>query len=93
MNEHSKTIDSLRFGVPELARVIELVNAKELSSTNAKAVIQHMGEHGGDPDAIVDEKKLRQKNDMAALESIVNEVIAANTSQIQDYQSGNERIF
>jgi aspartyl-tRNA(Asn)/glutamyl-tRNA(Gln) amidotransferase subunit B len=58
------SINELQFEVSELAKVIELVNKDELSSTNSKVVIEELVLNGGKADDIVDAKKLRQKNDM-----------------------------
>ena len=46
-----------------------------------------------DADIIVDENNLRQKNDLWALEAIVDEVIANSAKQVEDYKSWNEKIF
>jgi aspartyl-tRNA(Asn)/glutamyl-tRNA(Gln) amidotransferase subunit B len=56
-------VDNLRFDIAELARVIELVNADELSSTNSKQVVEELFQNGGKADQIVDANNLRQKND------------------------------
>ncbi|MDD2871391.1 MAG: Asp-tRNA(Asn)/Glu-tRNA(Gln) amidotransferase subunit GatB [Candidatus Gracilibacteria bacterium] len=95
INESSEinSIDELRFDIKELARVIQLINNKELSSTNAKQVIDELFKNGGETDIIVDENNLRQKNDTEALEKIVDEVLANNTAQVQDYKGGNVNIF
>jgi aspartyl-tRNA(Asn)/glutamyl-tRNA(Gln) amidotransferase subunit B len=69
------------------------VIADELSSTNSKVVIEELFQNGWDADAIVDAKNLRQKNDLWALESVVDEVISSNPDQVTDYKWGNERIF
>jgi aspartyl-tRNA(Asn)/glutamyl-tRNA(Gln) amidotransferase subunit B len=50
-------------------------------------------ENGGEADAIVDAKNLRQKNDMWALEAVVDEVIANNEKQVADYKWWNQNIF
>lgn len=92
-SEEIKTINDLKFDITQLSKVIELVNKDELSSTNSKDVIAELFENGWDADKIVDQKSLRQKNDMWALESIVDEVIANNSKQVEDYKSWNENIF
>ena len=92
-SEEIKKLSDLKFEIQQLARVIQLVNTDELSSTNAKQVIELLFQKGGEADNIVDENNLRQKNDMWALETIVDEVISSNTQQVEDYKSGNERIF
>jgi len=63
-SEDIKKISDLRFDIIELAKVIELINADELSSTNSKQVIEELFQNGGKTDIIVDENNLRQKNDM-----------------------------
>ena len=92
-SEDIKKISDLKFDIKQLARVIELVNSDELSSTNSKQVIEELFVNGGEADVIVDENNLRQKNDLEALEKIVDEVISASAKQVEDYKAGNERIF
>ena len=92
-SENIKSVSELKFEIKQLARVIDLVNKDELSSTNSKQVIEELFNNGWDADIIVDENSLRQKNDTWALETIVDEVIANNTKQVEDYKGGNENIF
>ena len=92
-SEDIKKISDLKFDIKQLARVIELVNSDELSSTNSKQVIEELFVNGGEADVIVDENNLRQKNDLEALEKIVDEVISISAKQVEDYKAGNERIF
>lgn len=87
------SVSDIKFAPEELARVINLVNADELSSTNAKEVIEELFINSWTADQIVDQKWLRQKNDTWALEEIVNKVLAENETQISDYKNGNERVF
>lgn len=92
-SEDIKNISDLKFDISELAKVINLVNKDELSSTNSKSVIENLFANWWDADIIIDENNLRQKNDMWALESIVDEVISNFSSQVEDYKNGNENIF
>jgi aspartyl-tRNA(Asn)/glutamyl-tRNA(Gln) amidotransferase subunit B len=87
------SITELKFNIKELARVIELVNTKELSSTNSKQVIEELFKNGWETDIIVDENNLRQKNDTWALEIMVDEVIATNSKQVEEYKWWNINIF
>jgi len=92
-SEEIKSVSELKFEIKELAKVIELVNKDELSSTNSKQVIEELFNNWGKTDSIVDSKNLRQKNDLWALETIVDEVIANNSKQVEDYKWWNENIF
>lgn len=92
-SEESTKLNQLKFDITELARVIELVNKDELSSTNAKQVIEELYHNGGKADLIVDENNLRQKNDLSLLESIVDSVISENQTQREEYKNGKENLF
>ncbi len=95
MNESEtiKNISDLRFDIKELAKVIDLVNHDELSSTNSKQVIEELFTNGWEADIIIDENNLRQKNDTWALEAIVDQVLLDHATQVADYKSWNENIF
>ena len=92
-SEEINSVTELKFEISELAKVIELVNKDELSSTNSKQVIEELFNNWGEADIIVDSKNLRQKNDLWALESIVDDVIANNSKQVEDYKWWNANIF
>ena len=87
------SIMDLKFEVAELATVIDLVNKDELSSTNSKQVVEELFHNWWNTDAIVDEKWLRQKNDLWALEVIVDQVISENASQVEEYKWWNANLF
>jgi len=92
-SEDIKRISDLKFDIKELAKVIDLVNHDELSSTNSKQVVEELFKNGGEADMIVDENNLRQKNDTSALEIIVDEVLKNNEKQVADYKAWNVNIF
>lgn len=87
------SFENLRFDTKELAEVINLVNKDELSSTNAKIVVEELFLHGGQVNTIVDAKNLRQTNDTGALEVIAQKVLADNPSQVAEYKAGKENLF
>ena len=48
---------------------------------------------GGDADAIIEAKGLKQVSDTGAIEKIVDEIIAANPAQVAEYRSGKDKVF
>lgn len=48
---------------------------------------------GGKADEWVDSLSLRQKNDLGALEAIVDTVLAESPTQLAEYQSGKVNLF
>lgn len=77
----------------EVAEVIKMVNADELSSTNSKIVIEKLVFEGGSARDWTEKLGLKQTNDTAALEAIVDEVLASNASQVEEYKNGKENLF
>jgi aspartyl-tRNA(Asn)/glutamyl-tRNA(Gln) amidotransferase subunit B len=47
----------------------------------------------GQPDAIIARRGLRQISDAGALESAVDQVLAAHAKLVDDYRSGKEKAF
>jgi aspartyl-tRNA(Asn)/glutamyl-tRNA(Gln) amidotransferase subunit B len=46
-----------------------------------------------DPDEIIDRKGLRQVTDAGAIEELVDEVLARNPRQVEDYRAGKDKAF
>jgi aspartyl-tRNA(Asn)/glutamyl-tRNA(Gln) amidotransferase subunit B len=44
-------------------------------------------------DAVIEAKGLKQMNDSAALEAIVDEVIAANEKSVAEFRAGKDKAF
>jgi aspartyl-tRNA(Asn)/glutamyl-tRNA(Gln) amidotransferase subunit B len=44
-------------------------------------------------DAIIEAKGLKQMNDSSALEAIIDEVLAANSKNVEEYKAGNAKAF
>jgi aspartyl-tRNA(Asn)/glutamyl-tRNA(Gln) amidotransferase subunit B len=48
---------------------------------------------GKDADAIIAERGLRQITDPAAIERVIDEVMAKNPGQLADYRAGKDKLF
>ncbi len=86
-------ICNLKFEPKELAKVIELVNKEELSSTNSKIVVEELFKKWWKTEEIVDNLWLRQKNDSEVLEKIVEEVLKNHPNQVEEYKSWKINLF
>lgn len=92
-SEDNVSFDNLKFKAEELASVINLVNKDELSSTNAKVVIEELFLNWWKTEQIIEKLWLKQTNDMWALEEIVKRVIASSPSQVEQYKNWNDKLF
>ena len=76
-----------------LARLLSLVEDATISGKIAKKVFQEMMESGKDPDTVVKEKNLVQMSDEGDLLKIVQEIIAANPDQAQQFREGKTKVM
>ncbi|MCC5993466.1 MAG: Asp-tRNA(Asn)/Glu-tRNA(Gln) amidotransferase subunit GatB [Rhodobacteraceae bacterium] len=67
----------------QLAGIIKLIRAGDISGKIAKDVFEIVYSEGGDPAAIVAERGLKQVTDSGAIEKAVDEIIAANPAQVE----------
>jgi aspartyl-tRNA(Asn)/glutamyl-tRNA(Gln) amidotransferase subunit B len=66
------------------AAIVQMVAQNVISGKVAKDVLTIVWTEGGDPRAIVERRGLRQVSDVAALEKIVNEIVAKNPDKVAD---------
>jgi aspartyl-tRNA(Asn)/glutamyl-tRNA(Gln) amidotransferase subunit B len=77
----------------QLAGMLKRIADGTISNAGAKEVFRAMWAEGGDADAIIEAKGLKQVSDSGAIEKIVEEIIAANPAQVAEYRSGKEKVF
>ena len=46
-----------------------------------------------DPEAIIEEKGLKQVSDTKEIEKIIDKIIADNPKNVEDYKAGKEKLF
>jgi aspartyl-tRNA(Asn)/glutamyl-tRNA(Gln) amidotransferase subunit B len=76
-----------------LAELIALTSANAINSKAAKQVLQTLWNEGGSAKAIVEREGLAQVSDRGAIESVVDEVLAANPKVVADYQAGKTNVL
>lgn len=81
------SLADIKAEVSEIAEVINMVNRDELSSTNSKIVIEKLVFEGGKATEWTEKLGLKQTNDTAMLEGIVDEVLQNNSSQVEEYKN------
>ncbi len=76
-----------------LAEMIRMIEKGTISGKIAKTVFAEMMQSGKSPAAIVKEKNLVQITDEGEIVKIVEEVMASNPAQVEQYRSGKEKVF
>ena len=73
--------------------LIKLIDDGKISGKQAKDVLVEMFKTGKGADAIVAEQGLVQVSDTGEIDSLIDEVIAANPDQLAGYRSGKEALL
>ena len=76
-----------------LSELLDLIEDNTISGKIAKEVLDIMIETQKNATQIVEEKGLKQTTDMGEINKIIEEVINNNQKQVEQYKSGNDRIF
>lgn len=76
-----------------LAALLARLDDSTISGKIAKTVFEEMWRTGKAADAIIEEKGLKQVTDTGAIEQIVDEVLAANADQVEEYRGGKEKVL
>ena len=89
-NEKSGIIDEMRIITPsDLSELVEMLSDNTINGKQAKEIfIKMLDGESGTPREIADKFGMKQMTDTGAIAAIIDEVIAANPSQVEQYKSG-----
>ena len=76
-----------------LAELVRLIDQGKINGKIAKSVFEAMLDGDKSPQQIVSEKGLEQVSDSGSIEAAVDQVLAANGKQVEQYRSGNDKVF
>ncbi|MEO5373216.1 MAG: Asp-tRNA(Asn)/Glu-tRNA(Gln) amidotransferase subunit GatB [Alphaproteobacteria bacterium] len=76
-----------------LGRLIDLIGDDTISGRLAKDVFEIMVETGKAPATIVEERGLKQVTDTGAIETAIDQVMAANADKVGQYRGGSVKLI
>ncbi|MES1257848.1 MAG: Asp-tRNA(Asn)/Glu-tRNA(Gln) amidotransferase GatCAB subunit B, partial [Acidobacteriota bacterium] len=88
-----KEIDESPVPARHLGELVALIVKGDLTGKLAKEVLPKMFESGEAPATIVEREGLKTISDSGAIEKIVEEVIAANPKQVEQYKGGKTTVI
>ena len=77
----------------QLGGMLQRIADGTISNSGAKEVFRTLWAEGGDADAIIEAKGLKQVSDSGAIEALVDEIIAANADKVAEYRAGRDKLF
>ena len=91
LNRDGKSLRDCPVSAEQLGGLILRIRDNTISGKIAKQVFEALWNGEGDSaDAIIDAKGLKQVSDSGALEAMIDEVIAANTAQVEQYREADD---
>jgi aspartyl-tRNA(Asn)/glutamyl-tRNA(Gln) amidotransferase subunit B len=93
LNRQELAIAHSPVAAADLAGLIKRIKDGTISSKIAKTVFEAMVAGEGSADSIIEGKGLRQVSDSGAIESMIDAIMGANPRQVEQYRSGQEKVF
>lgn len=93
LKAEGKEITESPVGPEQLGELVALIGKGEISGKLAKEIFAKMFASGESARTIIDRDGLRQISDTGTLEKIVDEVLAANTKQVEQYKGGKTAVL
>jgi len=93
LNKNNIDIKNCPISPELLGGMIKRIADKTISGKIAKTVFEAMWNNEGSADEIIEKKGLKQVTDSGLIEKVIDEIIANNAGQVEQYRSGKEQVF
>jgi len=93
INDNGLEISNCPVAPALLAELLAMIDKGTISNKIAKTVFDEMWQSGKRAEVIVAEKGLLQVSDTGEIEKIIDEIMAANMGQVEEYRGGKEKVF
>ena len=93
LNKKGLSIKKSPVSALHLGQLIGLIEENIISGRIAKDVFEIMVEEQKSPEAIVEEKGLRQISDTGSIEAAVEDVISENPDKVKEYKGGKTKLI
>ncbi len=93
LKKDNQEINECPISPEALANLLKLIDEGVISGNMAKTVFEEMYKTRKEAITIVEEKGLKQITDDNAIDKMVEEVLQANASQIEEYKNGKEKVL
>ncbi|MGB5014963.1 MAG: hypothetical protein WBO68_13145, partial [Pyrinomonadaceae bacterium] len=93
LNNSGKAATESLVTAEDLAALLTTIESGSINNNQAKEVLVEMFATGKTAQVVIADKGFEQVSDIGAIEKIVDDVIAANQSNVDAYRGGNEKLF
>jgi len=93
LNRDGLDIGDSKVSADSLAGLLARIHDNTISGKIAKQVFEAMWQGEGSADTIIEAKSLQQITDTSAIETVVEQVIAAHPGQAAEYRAGKDKLI
>ncbi len=93
LNKAGLEMEGCPVAAEKLRILLQRIGDQTISGKIAKDIFELIFAEGGEVDAIIDSRGLRQITDSGAIAGLIDEIIAANPQQVADYRGGKDKLL
>jgi aspartyl-tRNA(Asn)/glutamyl-tRNA(Gln) amidotransferase subunit B len=93
LNKAGLEMESCPVAAEKLRTLLQRIGDQTISGKIAKDLFELIFAEGGEVDAIIASRGLRQITDSGAIAGLIDEIIGANPQQVADYRGGKDKLL
>ena len=93
LNKNNLDVKQSPISADQLSELLKRIEDKTISGKIAKKVFESIWNGEGNADEIIEKQGLKQITDTGALEKMVDEIIANNSKQVEQYKNGQTKLL
>ena len=93
LNKAELSITDSPIPATTLADLLQRIDDQTISGKIAKTVFERMWQTGESTDHIIEAQGLKQVTDSSAIEAVIDDIIASNPKQLEQYRAGKDKLF
>ncbi|KMM80427.1 Asp-tRNA(Asn)/Glu-tRNA(Gln) amidotransferase subunit GatB [Pseudomonas deceptionensis] len=90
LNKQGLDIDQSPVTAEQLGGMLQRIKDNTISGKIAKVVLEAMANGEGSADEVIEKRGLKQVTDSGAIEKVLDEMLAANAEQVEQYRAADE---
>lgn len=93
LNKAGIEMEDCPVSAEKLRLLVQRITDQTISGKIAKEIFEEIFYRGGEVDAIIDGRGLRQITDVAAIAAMVDAIVTANPQQAADFRAGKDKLL
>ncbi|WP_287762844.1 Asp-tRNA(Asn)/Glu-tRNA(Gln) amidotransferase subunit GatB [Acidithiobacillus sp.] len=93
LNKAGVELEDCPVSAGKLRLLVQRIEDQTISGKIAKDIFEELFHRGGEVDAIIDSRGLRQITDVAAIAAMVDAIVTAHPQQAADFRAGKDKLL